>query len=438
MSKKSIILCVDDEKMVLDSLRYQLSNELGEVFDFEFAESGEEALEIIEELQEEGIELPIIISDQIMPGMKGDELLTKVSEVSNFTKRILLTGQANADDIGNAVNNANLYRYIAKPWNATDLVMTIKEANISYKQKKELDEKTQRLACLVAELEKVNEGLNETVEKRTKEIRNQNSIIETKNKSIIDSINYAKRLQDALLTELVHFENIFSDYFVLFNPRDIVSGDFYWMTHVGEKVVISASDCSGHGVPGAIVSILGMKAFEDACFSKQLSSPDEILVSLHQYMRSTFKQDQKESMQDGMDLSICTYDKSTKILEFAGARNPLIYIQNDKEGHPELHIIKADRLSVGGHQHEEERVFCKHQLMIDRPTSFYMCTDGFADQFGGDLDKKYSPRRMRELFLANHQLPFAEQKEVLKQEFNTWKGSGLQIDDVLILGFKID
>ena len=177
---KPVILCVDDEKIVLDSLKSQLKKSFGSDFEIEIAESGEEALEIIEEFIEDEIDLPVIISDQIMPGMKGDELLIEVNTLLPDTLKILLTGQASADAVGNAVNQAKLYRYIAKPWEHSDLALTVKEAVRSFFQNKQLELQNIQLEKLVEELRELNENLEVKVKKRTAELETSKEIIEKK------------------------------------------------------------------------------------------------------------------------------------------------------------------------------------------------------------------------------------------------------------------
>ena len=408
---RKVIICVDDEKIVLDSLKSLLRKEFSDEYDFEFAESGEEAIEIIEDFIEEGVDIPVIISDQIMPGMKGDVFLCKVENISPDSLKILLTGQASAESIGNAVNNANLFRYIPKPWNNQDLTMTIREANKSFSQDKEILEKKKQLLNLVEELNHLNKSLENKVAKRISEISKSFSLI------------------FALVT---HF---FKDYFIYFKPRDIVSGDFYFFKQFGTKLVIAAADCTGQGVPGAIMSMVEINAIHLACDKTNGMYPDKILNFLHSHTRKIFNQKNKDSVQDGMDIAICTYDSSTNELFFSGAKNPLIYIQDNEEGVAKLFIIKGDRVSIGGYQEEEKRIFTRNTILIDKPTSCYLLTDGFQNQFGGKIKGKFGLQRLKNLLTEVHKKPFVEQKEILNSSLKEWKEDINILSSVVILKF---
>ena len=435
---KQFILCVDDEKIVLDSLRYPLSNEFSDAFDIEYAESGEEAIEIIEEMIEDGYNFPVIVSDQIMPGMKGDELLAEISKLSPETMQIMLTGQASAESVGNAVNNANLYRYISKPWDEQDLLMTIKEASKSFSQKKEIDAKNDQLADLVSQLQEINKNLEVKVQERTEEITAQKEIIEEKNRSIINSINYAERIQNALMPSPSILNGVLEDSFIFFQPRDIVSGDFYWFNKYENKLLITAADCTGHGVPGAIMSMIEINAIKALCDKQNITSPDLILNLLHKHIRDLFDQEKEGSVQDGMDISFCTYDLETKELLYSGARNPLIFIQEDESGTPILEVIKGDRKSIGGYQKEDEHFFTLHKMNITKPTYCYMLTDGYVDQFGEENGMKYTIKQLKEDILRNYNKPFSEQLVLLKETIQSWKGDTFQVDDILLIGFKLN
>jgi len=269
---KAVILCVDDEKVVLTSLKAQLKNGFANQHRIEIAESGEEAIEIVNELLKNKIELPVVIADQIMPGMKGDELLTKICQISPQTHNIMLTGQADAEAVGKAVNQANLYRYISKPWDATDLNLTIAEAIRSFFKDKTIKAQNTELEKLVNQLKEYSEDLEGKVKLRTVEVVRQkddlkknfekieilNQELINKNIAITDSIEYAKLIQDALLPPEAYINELLHENFILFKPKDIVSGDFYWIRQINEHIIIIAADCSGHGVPGVFMSMLGI------------------------------------------------------------------------------------------------------------------------------------------------------------------------------------
>jgi serine phosphatase RsbU (regulator of sigma subunit) len=198
----------------------------------------------------------------------------------------------------------------------------------------------------------------------------------------------------------------------------------------GEKFLISSVDCTGHGVPGAFMSMIGYNLL-DSITQTGTTKPDLILSKLHQGVRKMLKQDEGTN-QDGMDISICVINPEDKTLKFSGANNPLIYVKNN-----EVNIIKGDRYSIGGIQKEEHRVFTSHTIRFDEPTSFYILTDGFTDQFGGEKGRKYLLRNFKQLIEKIHFLPMEEQRTILEKEFVTWKGKEDQIDDVLVIGFKL-
>ncbi len=441
-----MILCVDDEKYVLQSLKAQLRSQFGKDYSLETTESGIEALEIVHHIIASNTPFPIIISDHIMPDMKGDELLIKVHSISKSTLKIMLTGQADTEAIGNVINKATLYRYISKPWEQNDLIMTVKEALSKYQADMELELKNEQLV-------RYNQELEIKIAERTAELQK-------KNEDLTDSINYAKRIQNAMLPFPDRIaQSLGEDYFILFKPKDIVSGDFYWFQDMSienydlgitnrilnsekeNKIIIVAADCTGHGVPGAFMSMIGNELLNQIVNVHHITSPDMILNQLHKGIRYALKQDET-SNRDGMDIAICVIDKEKQVLEYAGAMNPLFYIQDNQ-----FFEIKADKKSIGGLQGEEDRVFTKHtiqlpisydQLLIKKPeTIFYLCSDGFQDQFGGAENRKFMVRRLRELLASVASLPMKEQKAVLYRTFEEWKGNYPQIDDVLIFGVKI-
>lgn len=276
--------------------------------------------------------------------------------------------------------------------------------------------------------------------------------IEKQNKDITSSINYAKQIQEALLPTEESLKNILPDSFVLFKPRDIVSGDFYWFTGYSGKgvngksrrhhirlgnipedesgFVIAAVDCTGHGVPGAFMSMIGFNLLETIS-RNGITEPHEILNDLHKSIRYLLKQSSSEN-RDGMDMAICVIKDKGKKLEYAGAKNPLFYICNG-----ELHQIKGDPVPVGGIQKEERRVFTLQTIDISAPSYFYILSDGYTDQFGGKDGSKFSTRQFKDLLLEIYQRPMDEQKKILNERIESWMGDEKQLDDILVIGFKL-
>jgi serine phosphatase RsbU (regulator of sigma subunit) len=291
-----------------------------------------------------------------------------------------------------------------------------------------VDERTAEIRLKNAELEQQKE---EILAQRD-EIEVQKDKIEEKNKNITASITYAKRIQEAMLPLVEKIDQVFDDYFILFKPRDIVSGDFYWFQTRNNKIIFTAVDCTGHGVPGAFMSMIGSEILT-TIVNQGITTPAEILDYMNRYVRKALKQDQTDN-QDGMDMSLCTIDKQQKIVEWSGAKNPLVYIQNKEMFH-----IKGDAQSIGGHQlSKKERQFANNIISYESgPTYFYIFTDGYQDQFGGQKGRKFMIKGMKELIYENHLKPMKEQHKILDSAIEEWKSGVEQTDDILVIGFKL-
>ncbi len=430
--KKSAIILVDDEMIILQSLRTQLKRDLGDLYEIELAESGEEGMEIFNELKADSIEIPLVISDQIMPGMKGDEFLEFVYKTSKDTRTIMLTGQADVTSVGKAVNNAKLYRFIAKPWDEVDLNMTIKEAIKSYQKNKKIEEQSIELKKLVEELQDANENLEKRVIERTKKVVEQKRLIELKNEEITSSIEYAKRIQKAILPLEAEISKLLPGYFIFYQPKDIVSGDFYWFTQKGNKSIIVAADCTGHGVPGAFMSMLGISMLDDIVNHQNIVQSDLILNKLKDsIIKSLHQTNNKGELKDGMDLSLLIIDRVEMTLQFSGAYNPLLIIRNN-----ELYTHKADRMPVGFH-FKHNTTFSKTDLNLEKDDMLYIFSDGYTDQFGGVSNKKFMMKQFKSLLLEIHHQPLKAQKKAIKERFFEWKSSYPQTDDIIIIGIKV-
>jgi serine phosphatase RsbU (regulator of sigma subunit) len=271
---------------------------------------------------------------------------------------------------------------------------------------------------------------NNLLAEQNAQIAEQKKEIETKNINMTASIVYAKRIQDAMLSDVKKLNEILDDAFILFKPKDIVSGDFYWFGQRGEKFIISAIDCTGHGVPGAFMSMLGNSFLNQIVFKQGITSPEKILEKLSSEVQNALKQAETNN-QDGMDMALCTIDLKTKTIDFAGAKNPLVKVQNG-----ESERIKGDRLPIGI-SYGNENAFTKHTIQLKEPACFYMFSDGYADQFGGPNGGKFMLKQLQKLFTEIHKKPMEKQKEILDSTITEWMGSEEQIDDILIVGFKI-
>lgn len=253
--------------------------------------------------------------------------------------------------------------------------------------------------------------------------------LKSRNAKITSSLNYAKRIQSAILPSKQKITKLIPEHFVLFQPKDTVSGDFYWISEAAGKTILVAADCTGHGVPGAFMSMISTMLLDKLVNIKGITAPDILLNELHRNTYTVLKQEETGN-QDGMDISICTIDHEEGILEFAGARNPLVIIENGV-----FKKIKGDRMSIGGGQLKRP-AFTKHQFSLQPNAFYYMFSDGFQDQFGGPFNKKFMAKRFYSLLQAASLIPISEQQQMLKRELDNWSSVSDQTDDVLIIGFQ--
>lgn len=260
-------------------------------------------------------------------------------------------------------------------------------------------------------------------------ISEQKELVEEKQREILDSISYAKRLQSAILPPVEMIKNVFPQSFVLYLPKDIVAGDFYWMEQMGGITYIAAADSTGHGVPGAMVSVVCSNALNRSLKEFKLKEPGKILEKTRELVIETFEKS-GESVKDGMDVSLLCVDKENKRIQWSGANNPLWYLNNKQ-----VTEIKADKQPVG--KYENVKPFTTHELKYDEGAVYYLITDGYADQFGGEKGKKFKYKKLQELLESNADEPLENQKESLLSAFNSWKGNLEQVDDVTIIGLRL-
>lgn len=293
----------------------------------------------------------------------------------------------------------------------------------------ELRQNLEELQAIQDQLSMVNQELSSNFSI----LEEKNKVIAQKNQNITASINYAKRIQDAMLTKSEVISKALPNSFIYFQPRDIVSGDFFYFNKIKNKLIIAAVDCTGHGVPGAFMSLIGNNLLNQIVEYQNVLEPSEILTILDKLVANVLNQSHS-TMRDGMDIALCVVDMEKNIVEYAGAKNPLRYI---KKGI--MHTIKADRISVGGNfGNKKQVVFTTHSLKIEEPTYFYIYSDGFQDQFGGEKDKKFTIKKFTQTIIEASKEPFFMQRDVFDHRFQEWKGiEKRQIDDVLVIGFEV-
>jgi len=272
---------------------------------------------------------------------------------------------------------------------------------------------------------------NEIISKQKQEVELQKEIVDFKNKEMLQSIRYAEHIQKILLKEEEYVSRHLPDHFILYKPKDIVSGDFYWGYEKNEYWYVAAADCTGHGVPGALMSMLGISFLNEIISGEKILSPSEILDSLREKIIRHLGQTGAEGKStDGMDISLAMINSKTMEVQWAGANNSVYIIKNNL-----LSEIKADKQPIG--YHLSMKPFTNHVLDIDKGSRMYLLTDGYADQFGGPHGKKFKYKQLEETLISINKLPTAQQKQHLNNAFESWKGKYDQVDDVCIIGIHI-
>ncbi len=286
-----------------------------------------------------------------------------------------------------------------------------------------------------AKLAKEKKLLEDTVAERTLELKDTNDQLSDAFKDIKDSINYAQKIQQSILPVQSKISAAFPESFILFKPRDIVSGDFYWFGSVSKEGntfhIIAAADCTGHGVPGAFMSMVGNTILNEIVITKHIIDPSEILSQLHHGVRTALQQSENES-RDGMDICLCCINTISREVRYAGAFNPLWILRSSAE----IEIIKATKSAIGGFT-PDDQLFESHTLQLQKGESLYLFTDGYADQFGGEQGKKLTAKKFREAILLNKEKTMHEQGFFLENYLDIWKGKEFQVDDILVIGVRV-
>jgi len=306
---------------------------------------------------------------------------------------------------------------------------------------------SKKFNVMIGQLEELYNDLDKKVKERTAEVVAQKEEIESQRdaiglqrdqlaeqqKHIMDSIHYAKRLQNAILPRDSFVKELFPESFILYYPKDIVSGDFYWFFEKGSRRYFSAIDCTGHGVPGALVSMVGNNWLDYAVKDLQRERPADILMALNQGVTSTFKERNEENaVKDGMDLALCCIDYETMKLEYSGAYNPLVMVRDG-----ELIQIKADRFPIGAFSSRGGKDFTNHEIDIQKGDMIYVFSDGYADQFGGPNGRKFLFKNFKKLLIETYSRSIEKQYEHLENTLFDWMASESQLDDILVIGIKV-
>jgi serine phosphatase RsbU (regulator of sigma subunit) len=309
-----------------------------------------------------------------------------------------------------------------------------KNNHVLVRQKEEIEDKNKAIVRKNEMLQEQKRAMlmqSRNLHEANQQINKQKSTIEQKNKDITDSLNYARGMQYAMLPQPEQLKGKISDAFVWLQPRDIVSGDFFWYEEQAGKLFIAAVDCTGHGVPGAFMSLIADNYLRQLVRNEQVYEPDQLLEQLRAYVPKVLNQATTQN-QDGMEVGLCVIDLASKELRFAGARSNLYYVQNER-----LYKIKGDRSYIGGRGTTGLGGFNCHKVEFKRRTRFYLYTDGLRDQFGGPEDKKFGEKQLNQLLLEIYDLPMAKQQMLIKQRMENWMAGYEQIDDMLIMGWSL-
>jgi serine phosphatase RsbU (regulator of sigma subunit)/HAMP domain-containing protein len=278
--------------------------------------------------------------------------------------------------------------------------------------------------------------MEDKVAAQTLEIREQKERVERQSERVTElytdlqaSIDYAQRLQSTILPSEDAIREVFPQHFVMYRPKATVSGDFYWFANKGKKLMFAAADCTGHGVPGAFMSLVGHNALNQA--TKVYYKPSQVLNTVNRLSAQALRANENHLVKDGMDIALCTVDLETMELEFSGAQNPVYIVRGD-----DLIELDADGFSIGSYVNGE-REFTAKKVEIQTGDCIYAFSDGYADQFGGPNGKKFMRKQFRQLLLEVNPLPMKEQREMIEKRFDTWRGDQEQVDDVLVIGIRI-
>jgi ligand-binding sensor domain-containing protein/serine phosphatase RsbU (regulator of sigma subunit) len=286
------------------------------------------------------------------------------------------------------------------------------------------------------QLQKQKMLLEEKVTERTVELKDSNDKLSVALTDISDSINYAKRIQTAILPVTQEFKQLLPDSFILFYPRNVVSGDFYWFLDREDKLFVAAVDCTGHGVPGAFMSMIGTSLLNEIAKQSSISNAAEVLDQLNVHLRKALKQDRESfESKDGMDLSVCVINKKTLTVDYAGAKRPIFLAK--KNDNYQLQQIKGDRYSIGGMQIDKDFRFTNHSLQLKKGDRFYIFSDGFVDQFGGEHGKKLTTKRFEQHLSLIQSKPISTHQTELSNLLIGWQGNNEQVDDILVIGIEL-
>jgi len=378
---------------------------------------------------------------------KTEDIETILSTIKPYNiEKILINGKVDDKEKLYAINRNIFFwnnHYHILTYN--DIVQLFKLKSAKNKFKDEvvaLKKKSEIQGIMLAELEQTNNNLisatwrernlKAQLKQAMDDLQQSKELIELQNKKISESINYSRRIQNVILPDEQLIREELPESFIYYKPKDVVSGDFPFYLKKGDDIFIAAVDCTGHGVPGAMLSLIAYLTLTDIINDPDINNTSDILKQLHSKIVITLKQNVPDNdASDGMDIALCRINKANNVLCFSGAHRPLYLVRNN-----EITEYKGSKFPIGGTQYRKEYIYEKHQVILQSGDSFYMCSDGFPDQFGGENYSKYGATQLKEVILKNNHKPMGEIKETLKNEFINWKGEKKQLDDILFMGLR--
>lgn len=403
---KYSILAADDSKTCLNTIKTIFSHFTND-FTLLTAKNGREACKLALAHKPN-----LILMDLVMPEMNGIEAIEYLKSKQETKKIpiIILTASESIE----TVFKVGADDFIIKPFKHFELLIRIKLA-----------------LKLVENLDKITKQ-NKQLQAQNIEIEKQRKLLENQKKDIIDDIRYSKRIQNAILPTKEFIDSILPEYFIFNKPKNIVSGDFYWVDKKNSKTIIAVADCTGHGISGAFMTMSGMAFLKEIINKYEFNTAGDILEILRKMVIELLQQNGKEGeASDGMDIALCIVDPTNKTLQYAGANNPLYLLRGEN-----LLEYKSDRVPIGMHINKQES-FTNHLIHFESNDSIYLFSDGFADQFGGPKNKKFRYKQLRRLITNIQKESMQNQKKVIEKTFVNWKGNYFQVDDVLVMGIKL-
>jgi serine phosphatase RsbU (regulator of sigma subunit) len=427
------VLIIEDDAFVALLLREFLTKWGYEIVDV--ISDGEKAIEAFKEHQPN-----ILLVDILLDGpLTGIDVVSEIKKIQDVPV-LYITADLDAAIIDKSMHTEPS-GYLIKPFDENQLKATIETALASFsKISKTLGQLKEELSMAMMQVEELSETnshlITATFRERAlkQELEATKALIEAQSKKILDSINYSLRIQQSIIPSAEIFSDALGKHCVFYKPKDVVSGDFPWLLKKDRYVYYGAIDCTGHGVPGAMMSMIGNLLLNAIVQNgNECKTPSEVLAELHKAVVQTLKQDAEgNKAADGMDASLCRIDFEKKELLFSGAHLPMLFLRDG-----ELETFKGDKFPVGGMQYRNRNTYSDHRIELKDGDKFFVFSDGIIDQVGGEENMKWMTSRLREFILENQSVPMNDFKELISNKFDDFKGDHKQVDDVLLIGVEI-